>query len=105
MTQFSHEQWERDMERGVNDHASRMVENICDRVVPLVIDRARAKARRKYRSRIRLLVSCLSVCVASISVLLQFTNIVPPDVPYYTVPVCLGVCVGMAVAEIEAVCK
>ena len=105
MTQFSHEQWEQDMERGVNDHASRVVENICNRVVPLAIDVAKAKARRKKQKRIHFLVAWLSVCVAAISVLLQFMNIAPPDVPYYTVPICLGVCVGMAVAEIEAVRK
>ena len=105
MTQFSNEQWEQDMERGVNDHASRVVENICDRVVPLAVDKARAKARRKKQRRNHFLVSWLSVCVASISVLLQFANIVPPDVPYYTVPACLGVCIGMAVAEIEAMRK
>ena len=105
MTQFSHEQWEQDMERGVNDYASRVVENICNRVVPLAIDVAKAKARRKKQKRIHFLVAWLSVCVASISVLLQFANIVPPDVPYYTAPICLGVCIGMAVAEIEAVRK
>ena len=105
MTQFSNEQWEQDMERGVNNHASRMVENICDRVVPLVVDKARAKARRKKQRRIHFILAYLSVLVASISVLLQFMNIVPPDVPYYTAPICLGVCVGMAVAEIEAVRK
>lgn len=105
MTQFSNEQWEQDMERGVNDHASRVVENICDRVVPLAIDVAKAKARRKKQRRIHLLVAWLSVCVSAISVLLQFMNIVPPDVPYYTAPICLGVCVGMTVAEIEAVRK
>lgn len=105
MTQFSNEQWEQDMERGVNDHASRTIDKICDRVVPLAIDVAKAKARRKKQRRIHSLVSRLSVCVAAISVLLQFMNIVPPDVPYYAVPICLGVCVGMAVAEIEAVRK
>ena len=105
MTQFSNEQWEQDMEQGVNDHANRAIDKICDRVVPLAIDVAKAKARRKKQKRIHFLVAWLSVCVASISVLLQFMNIVPPDVPYYTTPICLGVCIGMAVAEIEAVRK
>lgn len=102
MTQFSHEQWEQDMERGVNDHASRVVENVCDRVVPLVVVVARAKAKRKKQRRIHFLLSWLSVGVLAISILLESMHIVPPVVPYYAAPIYLGVCIGMAVAEIEA---
>ena len=105
MTQFSHDQWEQDMERGVNDHANRVIDNICDRVVPLVVDKARAEARRKKQQLVHLLVSWLATCVSAVSVLLQFMNVVPPDVPYYTAPICLGVCIGMVVAEIEGMRK